>query len=171
MIPQEKTIIAAMTADRVIGKDGTIPWHIPEDLKLFKRLTLNNTVIMGRRTFESIGNPLPQRHNIVVSQSLSPQEHFDIVPNISEAIALAEQHLKPIFFIGGACIYDEALPLVDRLVISWIKGKFEGDTYFPEVDFTEWVVQGRRMYDQFEHVMYRRRTAADSKNPLNQKRT
>ncbi|MFA6064850.1 MAG: dihydrofolate reductase [archaeon] len=134
-------IIAAMTTARVIGKNGKLPWHLPEDMKLFKELTTENTVIMGKNTWNSIPEkfrPLPNRTNIIVSSTLAPQKGTIVCENIPKAIIEAKKIGKDAYFIGGAGIYKEALELADVLHISWVKENYLGDTYFPEINFSEW---------------------------------
>ncbi len=126
-------LIAALSENRVIGHKGKIPWYIPEDLKRFKRLTQNHAVIMGRKTYESIGKRLPNRTNIIVTRD--PQfmaKNCVVVHSINDAI-MAANRLSPgeIFFIGGGVIFDEAIKLADRLYLTIVKGTFEGDAYFP----------------------------------------
>lgn len=147
-----------MTENRLIGRNGAIPWQIPEELRLFRELTLGHTLIMGRRTFQSIGRPLPGRRNIVVTRSLLPTPGVEIRPDLETALALAAQGEETkIFFIGGAEIYEAALPLADILHISWISGEYEGDTRFPTFSEAEWIVDSERDYGLFRHTVYHRR--------------
>ncbi|MWN31501.1 type 3 dihydrofolate reductase [Gilliamella sp. Pra-s65] len=139
------SIIVAMADNRVIGLDNQMPWHLPADLAWFKKNTLNKPVIMGRKTFESIGRPLPARHNIIISRQASPEAN--LVPNVSwvqsidAAILLAQtQHVDEAFIIGGGNIYHQALPLVDRLYLTHIDAKLQGDTYFPDYLPEQWQV-------------------------------
>lgn len=150
-------IIAALTKDRVIGKGGKLPWHISEDLKNFKRLTSGNTVVMGRRTFESIGRPLPNRNNVVLSSSMPPTEGVDVCRTFEAAMQVAKSHGKDVFVIGGARVYRDALPFAEKMYLSWVKGDYEGDTYFPEFDESEWEVERREDRGEFELVVYGRK--------------
>ncbi len=152
----EKYIIVAMTRDRVIGMDNQMPWHLPEDLKLFKKLTAGNTVIMGRKTYESIGKPLPNRSNIVVSRSQMDIPGVVVCPSMAQALNKAEEYGQKIFFIGGAEIYRQALPLADCLYISWLKQDYPGDTKFPEFNETEWEMLSETEYPEFSNVLYKR---------------
>lgn len=152
----EKYIIVAMTRDRVIGKDNQMPWHLPEDLKLFKKLTSGNTVIMGRRTYQSIGKPLPNRNNIVISKSKIDIPGADGCQSLEEAMAKAEGFGKKIFFIGGAEIYRQALPLADYLYISWLKQDHPGDAYFPEYNQSEWQAVSEKEYHDFTNILYKK---------------
>lgn len=129
------TLIAAHDRNRAIGKDGDIPWHIPEDLAMFKRETLGGALIMGRRTWQSLPvKPLKNRLNIVVSRDTSLTDH--VVGSVSDAIALAqaEGHFR-LYGIGGQSIYEEMLPLAHRLLLTEVDLAVEGaDTWFPEIE-------------------------------------
>jgi dihydrofolate reductase len=152
----QKSIIVAMTRDRVIGIDGRLPWHISEDLRLFKMLTLGNTVVMGRKTFDSIGKPLPKRANIVVSSRELDAPSVVRCRDFAEALREAEKLGHDVFFIGGASIYRQALPYTDTMHISWVKQQYQGDTSFPELDLAHWAVAERTDYPDFEYVKYTR---------------
>lgn len=152
----EKIILVAMTEDRLIGRGNDIPWHLPAELRLFRELTTGHAVVMGRRTFESIGRPLPQRRNLVVSRTLSDAPGVDICRSLEQALALTGGEEK-VFLIGGRQIFCEALPIADRLLISWIKGEYAGDVYFPEIDWSRWQVESEEDYQEFRHLSYRRR--------------
>jgi len=121
--------IVAMSENRVIGKDGRIPWHLSEDLKWFKKTTLNNVVVMGRKTFESIGRPLPQRDNVVLSRSGFAVPGVIVVRSLEEIIEIFPQ--REIFICGGAQVYSLALPYCSTLYVTYVKGVYEGDTFFP----------------------------------------
>ncbi len=148
-------LIAAMTSKRVIGKDNEIPWYIPEDFKHFKNTTLDSVVVMGRKTYESIGRPLPKRINIVVSRSLK-DENVIVSSSLDDALKRAKDFNKEIYVIGGSEIYKQALPLADCLIISWIKKDYEGNKYFPEVDWDSWGVYKDEDYDDFKVVWYKK---------------
>ena len=150
-------IIAAMTKDRVIGKENKLIWNIPVDLKNFRNITSGNTVIMGRKTFESIGNPLPNRHNIVVSSSMQHVDGIDVCKDIKEALAKAKEYGKEIFIIGGSSIYRQTVPFADKMYISWVKKYYHGDAYFPDFDIVEWEVIEEKNFPEFDFVVYKRR--------------
>src|SRR3989338_2624712 len=152
------TLIAALTADGVIGKEGKIPWHIPEDLRNFKRLTTGNTIIMGRRTYESIGRPLSNRRNIVVSTTLLSLEGIIVCSTITEALATAASLGKELFVIGGAALYQATLPVADRMILSHVKRTYGGDTYFPTYDSSDWRVTNTESFPEFEVVTYERKS-------------
>lgn len=137
------SLIAAMSENRVIGIQNRLPWNLPEDLKRFKRLTSGHPVIMGRKTFESIGRPLPNRENIVISRQpglaiAGVRSAISLEAAIEMAQERTEKSQTEIFVIGGAEIYQLALPLAERLYLTIIQKSFEGDATFPD-----WEAQGR----------------------------
>ena len=160
----KKGIIVAMTFDRVIGKGNSLPWHIPEDFELFKKITSGNTVVMGRKTYNSIGHPLPGRDNIIVSSSMNAKEvsvmrgnkKLVVCKALEEALDCASKH-KKVFFIGGAKIYEQALMISDEMYISWVKKNYVGDVYFPKVNFNEWECDSISNYEDFSQMHYRRK--------------
>jgi len=136
------TLLAALSRNRVIGRGNQLPWHIAEDLKRFKALTLGHPVIMGRKTYESIGRPLPGRDNIVVSRSPDlSAPGCRVAHSVAAAVAAAltaASAAGEIFVIGGAQIYALALPLADRLQLTEVEAAIDGDAYFPEYDPMDW---------------------------------
>lgn len=130
------TAIVAMTPDRVIGRNGTLPWHLPEDLAFFKRTTSGHTVVMGRKTYESIGRPLPRRRNIVLTRDASWSAPGVEVIHSPEDPGLPGAPGERVFIIGGAEIYAAFLPHLDDLIVSHVKECFAGDTRFPEFEST-----------------------------------
>ena len=153
----KKIIIVAMTKDRVIGLNGKMPWHISGDLKLFKKLTLGGTVIMGRTTYESMGKPLPKRNNIVVSATAKEIPGVTICPSFEAAVKKAEDLGQNIFFIGGASIYKQAMAAADEMHVSWVKQEYPGDTFFPEFDQGLWLEVEKNENPEFTHSHYRRK--------------
>lgn len=151
------SIITAMTASGIIGNGNALPWHIPDELKHFRRVTQDSTVIMGRRTFESIGRPLPNRVNIVLSPPGWQTSGVIVCHSIEEALATARMHDKNIFIIGGAHVYAQFLPLADCLTISYIKQEYPGDVFFPAFNTGEWNIVTRVDYPEFEVVTYERK--------------
>lgn len=149
----EKVIIVAIADNNAIGKDNALLWHISEDLKFFKRTTSGCPVIMGRRTFESIGRPLPKRVNIVVSRGFDAPDGVVTVPSLDAAYRAASEAVMPCeaetsvsrcFVIGGGQIYAQALADADRLVVTHVHTVIEGaDTFFPQIDPAVWQVDGR----------------------------
>jgi len=132
------TLIAAVSLNKVIGSNGSIPWHIPEDLKYFQSNTLYSTVIMGRNTYESIGKPLPNRKNIVITSSNNKFQGIEIYSNIEDLIESLKNSEDEIFIIGGEKIYSEFMPLANKMLITEVKIEIEGDSFFPEWDPNEW---------------------------------
>ncbi len=133
------SIVAAVAKNNVIGSKNDLPWYIPEDLKRFKELTTGHTVLMGRKTYESIikrlGKPLPNRNNIIITRQNNYKAPEGVEAYSSLDDALAAHRDDEIFVIGGAAIFKETLPLADRLYITHIDKEYEGDVYFPEVDY------------------------------------
>jgi len=154
-------LVAAVAENGVIGRDGTMPWHYPEDLRRFKRLTTGHPVIMGRRTYESIvarlDGPLPHRTNIVLSRSsLDLPEGAVHASGVDEAVVLAAARDDVAFVAGGATVYEAFLPLADRLELTELADAYEGDTYFPSFDRDEWTETARDERDGFAFVTYER---------------
>ncbi|PNS11691.1 type 3 dihydrofolate reductase [Mixta theicola] len=132
------SLIAALAADRVIGMENAMPWDLPADLAWFKRNTLNKPVIMGRLTWESIGRPLPGRHNIVVSsQPGNTTDSVTWVTSLEDALAAAGD-VEEIMVIGGGRIYEQMLDRADRIYLTHIDAEVEGDTHFPDYEPDEW---------------------------------
>ena len=136
------SLLVAMAKNRVIGRDNKLPWHLPDDLKHFKFLTMGKTIVMGRKTYESIGKPLPGRVNIIITR----QEGYEVpgatvVSSIDDALLMCEK-IRSIngenFIIGGEELYRQTLKICQRIYITEIQRDFEGDVYFPEVDPNEW---------------------------------
>ncbi|QKQ98622.1 dihydrofolate reductase [Candidatus Nanohaloarchaea archaeon] len=155
----ERIIIAAVAENNVIGKDGEIPWHIPEDLKHFKEKTTGHPVIMGRKTFESLPEdyrPLPSRTNIVLTKSGIDREDIRVAESLEEAYSIAEEIDDKAFIIGGASVYKQALPDADRMVLTEVHREVDGDTYFPEFDEEKWREIEREEHEGFDFVTYSR---------------
>jgi len=149
-------LIAAMTHEGVIGNGNQLPWNIPDELKHFRQSTQGCTVIMGSKTFESIGRPLPNRHNIVLNAVDTPIDGVDVCTSAEQALQRAQSYGKDIFIIGGAYTYAQFLPMVDQMYISYIKHNYAGDVFFPPVDWTQWQAIERIDYPEFEFVLYKR---------------
>jgi dihydrofolate reductase len=135
------SLVAAVATNGVIGRDNKIPWRLPSDLKRFKALTIGNPVVMGRKTFQSIGRPLPSRVNIVVSRGVFDGGGALAVPSLAAGVALAAERAGEhgeIFVIGGAEIYRETMASADRLYITEVEAAPAGDAYFPEIDQVIW---------------------------------
>ncbi len=149
-----------MTQNRVIGKEGRLPWHIPDDLKNFKKITEGKVVIMGRKTWDSLPakfKPLPNRINFVVSSSLENRSGIIVCRSLEEALQKAQGFKKEICIIGGATIYQQALPLVQKMYISTIKKEVAGDTFFPNFNKEEWSIAEEQEFPEFTFTVYERK--------------
>lgn len=157
---KEISLIVAMDENGLIGNDDKIPWDVPEDLALFKEITTNNIVIMGRRTFDSIGKPLPNRLNIVITKNKTHQyndENVIFFDCPDKALKFAKNfNDKKIFIIGGRSIYCYFLNLVNDLHISYIKGTFKGNIFFPSINLSEYSVINTVIFDKFKYIHYRK---------------
>lgn len=153
-------LIVAADPDMNIGKNNGLPWKIKEDLKLFKELTTNNIVIMGRNTYESIGKPLPNRINIVIT-SKKINDNLYTFQSVEEAIKYCKKIdlNKKIFIIGGKKIYQYCLEnnIVDQIFISKIKKRYEGDVKFPEFKEFEWQKEFKKEYEEFDLWIYKKK--------------
>lgn len=149
------SMVAAMAANRVIGKGNKMPWHLPADLRHFKQVTMGKPVIMGRKTFESIGRTLPGRRNIIVSRSLSRDDNnAEWVSSLQQAFSLLQQHAE-VMVIGGGEIYRQCLPLAQRLYLTEIELETEGDAYFPDYrQAARWHLSAERLQPADEHNRY-----------------
>jgi len=128
------SIIVAMAKNRVIGKDNDMPWHLPADLKHFRKMTSGKPIIMGRKTYESIGRPLPKRHNIIISRNSDyVVEGCDVVGSLDEAVACAGE-VEELFIIGGGFLYEQTIKQADKLYLTFIDLDVEGDTFFPDYE-------------------------------------
>lgn len=145
-------LIVAQGRNRVIGNDNKLPWYLPEDLRYFKQVTLGKPIIMGRKTFESIGRPLPGRMNIVITRDQAwSAEGVTIVNSLDEAIEVGEAQAlidgcEEAVVIGGAQIYEQALSRIDRLYLTQVEAEPEGDAYFPQIEFAQWQELGRESF-------------------------
>ncbi|WP_026462706.1 dihydrofolate reductase [Adhaeribacter aquaticus] len=147
--------IFAMSSNRVIGKDNTLPWHLPADLKFFKNKTTGHPILMGRKTYESIGKPLPNRTSIVITR----QENYEVpgaivVNSLSDAIKAGQVINQDLFIIGGAEILKEAIPLIDTMYLTKIHEEFEGDVFYPEYNPAEWQETWREDHEPDEKNKY-----------------
>lgn len=160
-MPSRLIIVVAIDRQRGIGINNALPWHLPEDLAHFKRTTSGHPIIMGRKTFESIGRPLPNRRNIVVTRNRDWQhEGAETVGSLEEA--LQKLNGADRYIIGGAQIFTEAMPVTDRLIVTEIDHEFPCDTFFPEIDKSVWQETARESHQsdhgyRYDFVTYDRR--------------
>ncbi|UFU01251.1 dihydrofolate reductase [Radiobacillus kanasensis] len=150
------SFLVAMDKNSVIGRENDLPWRLPKDLKFFKELTTSHTVIMGRNTFDSMGKPLPNRTNVVVTRNTDYEQEGCIVIHSLDTI-LEWQKESPdqeYFIIGGGKIFEQMLPHADRMYITYIDEVFEGDTYFPNFDSSKWVLTSEKKGEKDEKNPY-----------------
>lgn len=146
---QPLALVVAMGPGRVIGRNGGLPWHYSEDLKHFRRVTTGHAIIMGRKTWDSIGRPLPGRRNIVVTRQQGLIiDGCEVAHSLEEAIALAREHDDEPRVIGGSTLYESALPLATRLYLTEVSVAVDGDTFFPSFDVGEWTELERRQGEE-----------------------
>ncbi|MCO6047386.1 dihydrofolate reductase [Aeoliella sp. ICT_H6.2] len=142
-------IIAAMSENRVIGQAAGMPWNVPEEYEQYLEFVRGATVLMGRRSFEIFGADVTAAHIVVLSHSSRPATGATVCQNLPEALDAAKAFGKPIFSCGGAEVYQQTIPLVTEMLLSTIKGEYEGDTYFPEFDAFEWKVAEERNEERY----------------------
>ena len=161
--PDKRVVMVAAVADNgVIGLDGDIPWSLPEDLKHFRATTKGNSVVMGRRTYESIGHPLPFRSNIVVTRQTDwAADGVLVAHSVGDAIAMAADFEGDVMVIGGAQVYEAAMPFADVQVLTEVHLSPEGDTHYPDFDRAEWTETKREPRDGFEFVWLERSSVTD----------
>ena len=146
------SLIVAITQNRVIGKDNQMPWHLPADLAWFRQQTTGKPIVMGRKTFESIGRPLPKRTNVVLSRQPFEQQGTIWQPSLEQALVYLKDQPE-IMLIGGGQLFAQTLPQADRLYLTEIQTELDGDTFFPEIDWAQW------------HISYQQLRPADAENP------
>lgn len=156
----ELIAVVAMASNRVIGRDGKLPWHIPEDLKFFKRTTLGHPVLMGRKTFESIvaalGKPLPGRLNLVVSHTMEPRDDATVIRDVAN-LAKVPDLKSPVYLIGGAQLYGTLLSRCSELILTYIEQPYEGDAFFPDFEHLFELKEVLGQGDGFEFRRYVRK--------------
>ena len=147
-------LICAISKNNVIGRENNLPWNIQEDLKRFKELTINNIIVMGRKTYESIGRPLPNRRNIVLSNNSDLRiENVEVVNSSQEILDLYNKNMdeKDLYIIGGTYIYELFLNNCEYLYLTYIDKEFEGDAYFPKINWQEWeLINEEKKFDDVE---------------------
>ena len=148
------SIIAALAENRVIGINNTLPWRLPNDLKHFRRLTTGHAIILGRKNYESIGKPLPERRNVVITRQSGYEAPGCLVAHsLDEALKMADDDAE-VFVIGGAEIYQQTLARADRLYLTLVHAEVQGDTFFPEFDRNEWRESARERHERDERHAY-----------------
>jgi dihydrofolate reductase len=147
------SIVVAISENHAIGKDNKLLWRLPADLKHFKEITTGHTIIMGRKTYESVGRPLPNRRNIIITRQPIAIEGCEVVNSIDAALALCAEE-DEVFIVGGAEIYRQSLHLTNRIYLTVVHKEFEGDSFFPEIKKEDWKEVSREDHQ------------ADEKNPL-----
>ena len=143
------SIIVAIAENGGIGDKNALLWNIKEDMRRFRTTTMGHPVVMGRKTFESIGRPLPKRTNVVITRGDSEFEGCLVAHSIEEAVKMFSPD-EEVFIIGGAQIYKQALPLADKLYLTIVHRNYEGDTSFPEIDYSEWREVAREEFERGE---------------------
>jgi len=141
------SMIVAMADNRAIGKDNQLLWHLPDDFKHFKSVTMAKPVLMGRKTYQSIGKPLPGRRNIVITKDLTFAADGVTVVNSIEAALSAVEQVDEVMVIGGASFYQQMLPLAEKLYVTQVHHSFDADTFFPKIDSERW-----RVVETVEHA-------------------
>ena len=144
--------LVALSNNFVIGVNNDLPWKLKKDLQHFSSYTQNKAIVMGRKTFESIGRPLPNRKNIVISSSLKSQESLEVVPNLNQAIEVASQWNKDnsaeeeIVLIGGGYVFEESKNIVNKLVLTRVECEIDGDVFYPQINLSDWKETSRESY-------------------------
>jgi len=139
LLKMKISLIVAMASNRVIGLNNKMPWHLSADLKKFKKITMGSPILMGRKTYESIGRPLPGRTNIIISRNIDYQQNGCVVFNdLKTALEKASENTEEIFIIGGSDLYQSILPIADTIYLTLINQEFQGDTFFPEIELNDW---------------------------------
>ncbi len=154
----QKIIIAAMDANRLIGDGDKLPWKIPEEYNQFLTFITDQTVIMGRKTFEIFSNDLPSARTFIITRQPKHYRQAAVCHSFDEALKKASAYPETIFIAGGAQVYKKALAVADKMYLSFVKGQYRGDTYFPPFDESNWEVDSRTDFPRFEFVIYSRRS-------------
>ena len=143
------SIIVAIAENHAIGKDNKLLWHLPNDLKHFKTITSGHTVIMGRKTYDSVGKPLPNRRNVIITRQHIDIPGCEVVNSLEEAVDLCKTE-EEVFIVGGAEIYRQAMAITNKIYLTIVHQSFEGDTYFPDIDENIWVETEREDHEPDE---------------------
>lgn len=150
-------IIAAMTRDRLIGNGSALPWNIPEEYNQYREFIRDQTILIGRRSMKIFGPDNTSAHVVVLSRSMKPKPGIHVCRSFYKGLKTARSFGRTVFCAGGAAVYAAALPRADALYLSYIKGTYTGDTFFPEFDVSEWNIEEQREHDEFLFCRYARR--------------
>jgi len=167
------TLVAAVARNRVIGRDGDIPWRLPGEQQTFRELTWGHVLVMGRLTYESIGRPLPGRTTVVVTRQSGwhppdgPHPDVLVATGVDEALATAATIDDQVFVVGGGDVYAATMPVADALVVTWVDQEPDGDAYFPPIDPAVWEAVTQTPYDGFTVVRYERSVPGEKKSRPN----
>lgn len=160
-------LVAAVANNNVIGSKNDLPWYLPEDLKRFKKITWGKTVLMGRKTYQSIvarlGKPLPGRKNVVVTRQENFQAPAEVLVFHDLTSALSALAGQDIYVIGGAQIFEQALPLADKLIVTHVRGNYPGDVFFPEIDPAKWQKSSGEKHNKFVFAEYERKAVTNER--------
>ena len=149
------SLIVAMSENHMIGRDGDLPWHLGRDLKRFKSLTMGHSIVMGRKTYESIGRPLPGRTNVLITSDRQYKtEGVVVAHSLDHALELVSADDEA-FIVGGATVYRQSLPFIHRLYVTLVHANIEGDVGFPQLDWKKWILQEEVTFDADEKNDYR----------------
>ena len=149
-------VVGALSATRVIGRGDGMPWDVPEEYAHFQRLVAGETIVIGRRSYDIFGPTLTSAHTVVVSRRGAALPGAVVVPTIEQALEAAAGFGRTVFSGGGASVYAQTIPLADAMYLSYIKGEYTGDAYFPAFSEQDWTVERREDHPRFEFVVYRR---------------
>ncbi|MBA2716535.1 MAG: dihydrofolate reductase [Propionibacteriales bacterium] len=161
------TLVAAVARNGVIGRDGGLPWHLPGEQQRFKATTMGHVLVMGRRTYESIGRPLPGRTTVVVTRNADwapPGGRPDdvlVAPNVADALRQAVRIDEQVYVVGGAQVYAESLPHADELLVTHVEAEPEGDTFFPPLEWADWDTVSCEQFDGWSVARYARARASE----------
>ncbi len=153
----KKTIVVACSLNNVIGKDNQLIWHMPADLKFFKATTMGHYLLLGRKTFESMGGALPGRTSIVITSNkdyVVPEGHF-VANSIEEGISIAASlNLAQLMILGGALVYEQTIDIADEIILTEIKAEFDGDAFFPKIDSNKWELTWHEQHEKDQKNAY-----------------
>lgn len=150
-------LVAAMTKDRVIGVDDSIPWHIPEEIRHYRSIVSAGTVVMGGGTYRLMKNSLPGKHNIAISKSLGITRGIDVCGSVEDALQKAGSYGDDVFVVGGQSIFEQTIGSADMMELSFIKKDYQGNKFFPQFNPNEWKVEREEDFPDFKFTVYSRK--------------